>query len=197
MAKKIKMPKMKAPKMPKMPKMPKSLSFLSNPVVICLIVVLVLAVVTLVVWNGVPTNMESFDPSGSEPTVALFYAPWCGHCETVKPIWDKLEKFHPNSVVSVNSDENKELAKKHDIQGFPTIKYLPNGLGSPAGVEEYEGERTYEALDNFVKSKIGAMPAKTSENPMPLEGNTMPVDPAGAGVESTSFVARNILPNAS
>lgn len=183
-------------KMPKMPKMPSAPAFLKNKFFLTALVVLVVAVVVFAIWGNLPTNQENFDTSSSNPVVALFYAPWCGHCKTLKPIWKQVEDANPGRAVSIDCDANPDMAKKFGVQGFPTIKFCPNGLASPQGVEEFDGERTYESITKFVNDKVKPMPDPTSENPMPTDGSQPPVDPAGAGVKTVSFVGRNILPNA-
>ena len=35
--------------------------------------------------------VDHFDNSGKKGTLILFYADWCGHCSTFKPIWNKLK----------------------------------------------------------------------------------------------------------
>lgn len=194
MAKKMKMPKLKAPKMSAL-KLP---AFLKNKTVLTVLVILVIATIALSVWGSLPTNrVENFDTNSSNPLVALFHAPWCGHCKRLKPIWKQVEDANPNVVQSVDCDANPEMAKKFGIKGFPTIKFLPNGFqSSPESTEEFQGDRTFEAITAFVNSKVKPTPDPTSENPMPTDPSDQPpVDPAGASPSTVSFVGRNILPN--
>ena len=78
--------------------------------------------------------------------VVEFYASWCGHCKKLAPEWEKaaktLQKGDPPVVlvkVEATEDENKELASKYNIGGFPTIKVRtrvqarPCTLTGPAG----------------------------------------------------------------
>lgn len=127
-------------------------------------VVLVLVVISfLVVWFYMKYSKEGFEikPSESdkldaliktsEPTLVLFYADWCGHCKTLKPVWDETaEKANTDKQKMVKIDvggkdeETKELLTKYKIDGFPTILVFQNGKPTP-----YEGAKT---VDGFLAS---------------------------------------------
>jgi protein disulfide-isomerase-like protein len=111
-----------------------------------------------------PQPVEQFeqqDPvqqNASGKTLALFYAPWCGHCKKVMPVWDRLDETHRANglgeitVVKVNCDEQKDMAKKHSVGGFPTIKLLPQGINVPDQSVEYQGDRSYDSLVKFMSA---------------------------------------------
>jgi len=82
-----------------------------------------------------------------------FYAPWCGHCKRLAPIWEELAtaakgKFN---VAKVDCTVEKDVATKQGVRGFPTIKLLVNGV-----VHDYKGERTLESFIKFVESKTSS-----------------------------------------
>jgi len=77
-----------------------------------------------------------------------FYAPWCGHCKALVPIWEELGqkyKDHENIVIAMSDATANEFADV-EVQGFPTIKFFPAGEG--AEMQDYNGGRT---LEDFVK----------------------------------------------
>ena len=72
------------------------------------------------------------------------------------PEWEKLEGQDIGcDIAKVNCDEDKAMAKKHGVTGFPTIKFLPKGLDTVVGAVTYEGERTAAALRDFVRKLLG------------------------------------------
>ena len=80
----------------------------------------------------------------------LFYAEWCGHCQTLKPDYVKFADVAQFiQVYAVDSDEQATLMKRLQqkespvhIQGFPTIWMYSDGKP----MEEYTGKRTTPAL---------------------------------------------------
>jgi len=96
---------------------------------------------------------DSFSQTSSGTWLIEFYAPWCGHCKRLVPIWEELAttvkgKFN---VAKVDCTVEKDVATSNGIRGFPTIKLFHNGE-----VSEFNGARTVEAFIEFVESKTGS-----------------------------------------
>ncbi|KAG6813179.1 hypothetical protein H0H92_013299 [Tricholoma furcatifolium] len=97
------------------------------------------------------------------PMFVKFYAPWCGHCKKLAPIWKQLASSMQGklTIAEVNCEENSSLCKAHNIQGYPTLIYLSSGgLRS-----EYQGGRKLEQLKSFAEkaSNAGLHPMKTED----------------------------------
>jgi len=90
--------------------------------------------------------------SSTKPTMVLFYAPWCGHCKSMKPDYERLRKKYmknPNkNVVMINCDDHKEFASKAGIQGFPTLRLYNNPKANK--YLDYEGPRTADAIETYL-----------------------------------------------
>jgi len=104
---------------------------------------------------GGKVQLEAMENFHNQKVLILFYAPWCGHCKKLMPEWNKIEESNDTDIkiVKINGDENKELAQNYEVQGFPTIYYLPKGLNNPKDRIEYQGDRTGEALLTFIKNQ--------------------------------------------
>ena len=98
--------------------------------------------------------MESFESSvTSKNALVKFYQPWCGHCKSMKPDYDRLSAEYGSSenvlIADVNCGEEDALCAASDVRGYPTIKYYVNGEE-----EDYQMGRTYEDMKQFVKDKL-------------------------------------------
>ncbi|XP_028895073.1 protein disulfide-isomerase [Zeugodacus cucurbitae] len=95
----------------------------------------------------VASNFDDVALDKSKDVLVEFYAPWCGHCKQLAPIYDQLgEKFKDNeSIVVAKIDATANELEHTKISSFPTIKLYRKGDNK---VIDYNLDRT---LDEFVK----------------------------------------------
>jgi len=107
----------------------------------------------------------SFDSSISEGNWLLeFYAPWCGHCKKLAPIYEETATALKGkvNVGKVDCTVEKDVCSRFGVRGYPTLKFV-----SKNQVYDYRGERTKAALTVFAEGEFQS-------------GAASPVPPPGA-----------------
>ena len=91
-----------------------------------------------------------------------FYAPWCGHCKQLTPIWDELgEKYKDHeTIVIAKMDSTANELEEIKVQGFPTIKLIKAGDNS---IVDFDGERTEAGFVKFLDAQVGEAAAAKDE----------------------------------
>lgn len=108
-------------------------------------------------WDSKPVkvlvgkNFNEVAKDKSKDVFVEFYAPWCGHCKQLAPIWDELaQKFEDkDDIVIAKMDSTGNELEDVKIQSFPTLKFFPKDSDK---IVDYNGERTLDALTKFVES---------------------------------------------
>eukprot|EP00164_Ancoracysta_twista_P002937 GFYU01003908.1.p1 GENE.GFYU01003908.1~~GFYU01003908.1.p1 ORF type:complete len:241 (-),score=71.80 GFYU01003908.1:102-776(-) len=102
-----------------------------------------------------------------------FYAPWCGHCKRLAPVWEELAttlKANNIFVGKVDVPENRDIGRRFDIRGYPTLKLV---VGKD--VYSYMGGRSLEDLKTFAEG--GFKGANSEPLPPPESPLTMLTEP--------------------
>lgn len=109
------------------------------------------------VLDLIPDNFDSVVLKSGKPALVEFFAPWCGHCKSLAPVYEELAQnfgFASDQLVigKVDADEHKDLGRKFGVQGFPTLKWFDGKSETP---EAYDGGRDLESLSGFITEKTG------------------------------------------
>ncbi len=86
--------------------------------------------------------------------LCFFYMDGCGHCDRFMPTWNKLKENNVCTLYECESDnqnnsrEAKEIESQLNTQisSYPSIYLEVNGK-----YKEYQGDRSYEDVVNFIK----------------------------------------------
>lgn len=95
-------------------------------------------------------NFEEVAFDKEKDVLVEFYAPWCGHCKQLAPIYDELaEKYKDkrSDLVIAKIDATANELERVKVPNFPTIKLFKKGNNEEV---EYNGERTLEGLSKFL-----------------------------------------------
>ncbi|XVF20228.1 hypothetical protein REPUB_Repub11eG0179700 [Reevesia pubescens] len=108
----------------------------------------------------VGNNFDEIVLDESKDVLLEIYAPWCGHCQSLEPTYNKLAKHLRgiDSLVIAKMDGTTNEHPRAKSDGFPTILFFPAGNKSfdPITVDT---DRTVVAFYKFLK-KHASIPFK-------------------------------------
>jgi thioredoxin 1 len=102
-------------------------------------------------------NFEEEVLNSDLPTEVDFWAPWCGPCMMVIPIYEKLSEEYEGrfKFCMINVDENQRTAVKYQIMSIPMQKYFANG----EAVDEILGAVPEQVIRAKVEDILKRFPA--------------------------------------
>ncbi|XP_066040325.1 protein disulfide-isomerase TMX3 isoform X3 [Chamaea fasciata] len=119
------------------------------------------AVVAHVVASGagfVEDLDESFKENRKDDIWLVdFYAPWCGHCKKLEPVWNEVgtemrNMGSPVKVGKMDATSFSSIASEFGVRGYPTIKLLKGDLAY-----NYRGPRTKDDIIEFANRVAGPL----------------------------------------
>ncbi|HWQ60173.1 MAG TPA: thioredoxin [Candidatus Fimivivens sp.] len=73
-------------------------------------------------------NFEAEVLKSDVPVLVDFFAPWCGPCQMMGPIVEKVAgEVKDAKVGKLNVDENPDTAEDYEVMSLPTLKIFKGG----------------------------------------------------------------------
>uniref|UniRef100_A0A673YWZ7 Protein disulfide-isomerase A6 n=1 Tax=Salmo trutta TaxID=8032 RepID=A0A673YWZ7_SALTR len=92
-----------------------------------------------------PSNFNREVLQSDSLWIIEFYAPWCGHCQSLTADWKKTATALKGivKVGAVDADQHKSLGGQYGVRGFPSIKIFGANKSKP---DDYQGGRSSQAI---------------------------------------------------
>lgn len=98
------------------------------------------------------SSSEELEPLIQEgKNMVMFYAPWCSHCQEMKPKYQALKKEYPGvTYYRVNVDQNPQITQDYKVKMIPTFYFFDQGVF--AEIPDIEDS---EELEHYFNSPSG------------------------------------------
>lgn len=77
--------------------------------------------------NSTNFMTEVAEKSFEKPVLVDFFAQWCGPCQLLKPMLEKVVQEHDLVLAKVDIDQNPDLASAYRIEGVPDVRVVMQG----------------------------------------------------------------------
>lgn len=99
-------------------------------------------------------DMNEFNQKFKQGTYVLFFtADWCPDCNFIKPAMPEIEQdFSQAKFITINRDDNIELAADFGIMGIPSFVVIQDGKEVARLVNKKH--KTKEEVENFLSQAL-------------------------------------------
>ncbi len=129
-----------------------------KPAMIGLILLVVATLCFIGMSQGGKTEQGfgDYGQTNEKGTFTMYYADWCPHCQTAKPLFKAFMESGTKNIngvlVKMRMIEEKDIQKgvDPDVKGYPSFLY-----SDAAGkIVEFDGPRTAAGFEAFLKNVV-------------------------------------------
>jgi putative thioredoxin len=82
---------------------------------------------TSIVVNNQNFATDVVQMSYQKPVLVDFFATWCGPCQLLKPMLEKLAQEYDFVLAKIDIDQNPDLANAYAVEGVPDVRVVRQG----------------------------------------------------------------------
>ena len=97
-------------------------------------------------------ELELFLKTNEEPVVVIMEAAWCGSCQIMDPIFERIERLYKEKInfVLIDTDSSEEISKEYGLDKLPSVLFYNEGNL----IDQITGTVSYDALNEKMKTLL-------------------------------------------
>lgn len=87
------------------------------------------------------------------PIVIEVFAPWCGPCQQMAPIFESVAKEYEGKLkcAQLNVDEERDLSISYEVTSIPTFLFIKNNQVKDKMTGFMSRDRLIDAIEGFLR----------------------------------------------